>query len=219
MLPLRIVPHEGESLHGFIARSSERMGWPSTSEFTKQVGFDMLTRSPSPEVVSAISELTGQPVEIIQRLGYITQREKLICSFVGHDVDSRMLRHAPRKVCPKCIKEDGYHRAVWDLISYVACPRHGCALIRKCPDCGVFLGWTYPNLSHCKCGFRLEKTPLNEGKPEDISDASVIEHTLFAPDAEAKFGDLMLLQYKCFRRRNYPIRGMRVPTIGRQRMP
>lgn len=219
MLPLRLVPHDGESLHGFIARSSERMGWHSTSEFTKQVGFDMLTRSPSPEVVSAISELTGHPVEVIQRLAYVPQPSKLICSFVGHQIDSRMLCHAPRKVCPKCIKEYGYHRAVWDLISYLACPRHGCALIKKCPDCGAGLGWTHPDLSRCKCGFRLANAPLSEGKPEDVSDARIIEHGLVVSDDDAKFGDLMLFQYRCFLRRNYPIRGMRVPPIGRKQMP
>jgi hypothetical protein len=46
-----------------------------------------------------------------------------------------------RRVCPACLAEDGIARMEWEVKACMACPRHRCMLLSKCPSCARHLCW------------------------------------------------------------------------------
>jgi TniQ len=57
------------------------------------------------------------------------------------------------KLCPHCLSEDNYCRSMWDCEILLACPRHQCLLISKCPKCQKNIKWSRHSVSQCQCGF------------------------------------------------------------------
>lgn len=61
------------------------------------------------------------------------------------------------RICPRCIQDTGYHRALWELPLVQACPTHECAMVTHC-ICGNALSWrTIKSEWRCRCG-----RPLSE---------------------------------------------------------
>jgi hypothetical protein len=59
-------------------------------------------------------------------------------------------------VCPLCLAEDGYARAVWDFVQAPVCTRHAVPLLTTCPDCGKSIQRTRSNLLLCgHCDYDL----------------------------------------------------------------
>lgn len=73
--------------------------------------------------------------------------------FRGFDLPAAIFKGhlSYRKVCPPCLAEAAYHRAIWDLAFVSACPRHEVALLAACPDCDRILTWIGADLTKCGC--------------------------------------------------------------------
>src|SRR5258708_31750373 len=41
--------------------------------------------------------------------------------------------------CPKCLRENLYHRSLWQVNAVSACTRHRCLLVDSCPGCNKFV--------------------------------------------------------------------------------
>jgi hypothetical protein len=61
--------------------------------------------------------------------------------------------------CPECLKENGYHKNIWELLLLVVCPIHNCQMIDKCEGCGKNISPYRQSLLFCRCGYdyRLSK--------------------------------------------------------------
>ncbi|HAS8503911.1 TPA: hypothetical protein I7764_08830 [Vibrio vulnificus] len=69
-------------------------------------------------------------------------------------------RHTP--VCPQCLAAAAYIRQEWQFIPYLACHKHHCKLVHRCPKCGKLLDYqSSESIDHCECGF-----PLSQMHPE-----------------------------------------------------
>lgn len=78
------------------------------------------------------------------------------------------------RVCPLCLKEEPYLRALWILSFYFVCARHNVLLIDKCPSCNRKLNWDRKRPTFCVCG-----QPLSEVHSEiDQSNALVLAKIL-----------------------------------------
>lgn len=56
------------------------------------------------------------------------------------------------RLCPRCLEQDAYHRAVWELPLAQSCLEHQCTLMAKC-GCGRKLSWGTLQIDwRCLCG-------------------------------------------------------------------
>ena len=83
------------------------------------------------------------------------------------------------RICPECVKELGYARAIWDIRLVVACPRHKTRLLGTCPTCERPLTWERRGLLTCDCGQRLGEEPQPSAPEWVVRVASLIEHSMY----------------------------------------
>lgn len=53
------------------------------------------------------------------------------------------------RLCPLCIKENGYYESNWDFSLTTFCHKHNCYLIDKCPSCKKQITWQGGSLDKC----------------------------------------------------------------------
>lgn len=86
---------------------------------------------------------------------------KIHIRFMGHELTRPYLvRSARPQVCPQCLDEVGYAKAIWELSLSTVCTLHGVRLVDECESCARYLAWRRPTLTKCWCGadFRASKT-------------------------------------------------------------
>jgi len=155
------VPYSDESPGGVILRASQRNGWESPNEMIKAYISKM---SPKIQLASLFLnkgnfealcvelgiDLNGS--DIHYQRGSVSERAPV--TFMGHQVPYKMLRSSPA-ICPRCIDEDGYIKAIWDHKLITGCSKHQIYLVQQCPDCNEELDWNRGALNACQCGYEL----------------------------------------------------------------
>lgn len=64
-------------------------------------------------------------------------------------------------VCSRCLSEQGFHAAIWELPLVHACPMHGTWLQKQCNNCQRRLNWKTLRIGWtCRCGNRLHSLPM-----------------------------------------------------------
>jgi TniQ len=85
-----------------------------------------------------------------------TQLGRREFEFFGHRwMSVTALRVQALQICPQCLREQGYCRAVWELAGCSICLHHGGGLLDRCPHCCRPLDWTRPAVDVCRCGHYL----------------------------------------------------------------
>ncbi|WOG27391.1 TniQ family protein [Endozoicomonas sp. 8E] len=85
----------------------------------------------------------------------------------GLDIPKVFFRSENIPVCPQCLKEKSYIPTFWHISLVRACPRHGTALVFKCPQCGVGADYIRDAAVHsCRCGFDLISAKTEIGNPQ-----------------------------------------------------
>lgn len=164
-LLVRPMPEEGESFIGYIVRLTELNGYNTPSWILSLGDIDYMELQwnftfvfSHPDKLKKFAEITGNQVSGLTSLLYLPadSRERLgfegEYDFYGAYLNRSIIRpHCP-KVCPKCLKESGYARRVWDCSLVTACPIHACMLIDTCPKCRRRIKCVRMRLSICSCG-------------------------------------------------------------------
>ena len=84
----------------------------------------------------------------------------------GIEIPKVFFRSQGIPVCPKCLKDKAYVPVFWHITLVRACPRHDCALIFKCPECGLDVDYIRDNQLHsCQCGFEFSKATPKPTNP------------------------------------------------------
>lgn len=87
-----------------------------------------------------------------------------------HELSTFVREPSQQRVCPVCLANDGYARAVWDFVQAPVCTVHKIPLLVSCPSCSTPLKRTRSRLLSCAgCGFDLRLSPAQ---------ATVSERTL-----------------------------------------
>ena len=121
------------------------------SDSNKLKRFAELTDNP----ISNLTPLLYLPADFRDRHGIDGEY-----NFYGAFLNRSIVRpHCP-KVCPRCLKESGYARRVWDCSLVTACPIHECLLIDSCPKCKNRIKCVRNRLSVCRCGYDWRETDL-----------------------------------------------------------
>ena len=164
-LLVRPKPEEGESFIGYIVRLTELNGYETPSWILSLSDIDYMELQwnftfmfSQPERLKNFAELTDNELCNLIPLLYLPDESSAESgiereyNFYGAFLNRSIIRpHCP-KVCPKCLKESGYARHVWDCSLATACPIHACMLIDNCPTCRRRIKCIRKSLSICPCG-------------------------------------------------------------------
>lgn len=145
---LRPRPLSTESLRGFFSRLAAvnlvpRCFWPLMSRL------EVLTEL----TVGYTGDDGIDAVALHHRIASHRHRQAIQ---LGHETllhSCVLMLH--RRVCPECLADDGVSRMEWEVKECVACPRHRCMLVTKCPSCERHLTWTSSEIATCSCGQSL----------------------------------------------------------------
>lgn len=159
-LPLRVEPHQDESLISFLARMASRNAIPNPYRLLRAYGIDasvLEAVATKPVDLKTLAKLTGQPTATLERMTYWPNKDRGRVSFLGNSIDREFVTAQHRRYCCHCLEQSPYHRAAWDLSVVTLCPEHGVELLSHCSRCNRKIGWTGSRLTLCRCGADLTK--------------------------------------------------------------
>lgn len=80
------------------------------------------------------------------------------------------------KVCPLCLQEAPYLRALWGLSFYLVCARHNVLLVDTCPGCNRTLKWDRKRPAYCGCGQHLIEISTSQGQTNTLALAKILAY-------------------------------------------
>lgn len=153
--PVRPSMEKGESLAGYICRFHTVNGHrlPSTLHKALQSLYRG-TPGIAARAFEIIQSIVGDSVALDRSqwpdINLIERRSQ----------GWRILTCNPARFCPICLREYGFHFALWDLPLVRACPLHRTALLTKCSRCQKPLSWPRIHPSWCcRCGQSIVTMP------------------------------------------------------------
>ena len=186
------TPYPDESLVGFLFRLARRRRLPTIRPLMSASSIVNLTTQPSGQQLRALAEVASLEVGQLEAITY-GPPNPAIGLFRGISLPSNVFDGrgaAQRRVCPECLREAPYHRAIWDLTFTSVCPVHRKVLMDTCRRCGQPLRWLGSDLTRCG---HADDGDLTQMTAEDVSEADVratrVVHGLlkderYAADAE-----------------------------------
>lgn len=152
-LGVTLDPYGDESLIGFIYRvARHRSEYQSGRDLAVLNGM-VLSNRPPPQKLDRLAAAIGTDPNLLLALCYGSP-DLPFCVFRGLALPPGSLPRSPedkRSVCPGCLAENAYHRAVWDLSFITACPVHSTELLSHCVTCGKALRWRGKGILRCRC--------------------------------------------------------------------
>lgn len=148
-LPVRVTPGADEAMDSYIERVAAANALPITpfTHHLKRLSgstLRFLNAAPSPALVDTLAGLTQAPASALHQLT-LSRYE------VVPRIDNQH-RYAARtasakgwfslirtQACPACVSEGQPWASYWRLPWVVACLRHACLLMTRCPGCGMKL--------------------------------------------------------------------------------
>ncbi|HUA52148.1 MAG TPA: TniQ family protein, partial [Candidatus Sulfotelmatobacter sp.] len=150
---------EDESGIGYLIRVSEANIFPTTNYVLNFLGicrFDGLVA----HRVRSLSRLLDLPWSRLEdlipfRLKPSPNPGRSLWRWMGYVISPLFISLNRGRVCPTCLSEAPYVRAIWDLWLVSHCPKHNGRLIDACPRCGDPISNNRPFLLVCFCGFKF----------------------------------------------------------------
>ena len=158
LLPIRDEPKADESLDGFLARIGElnRLDFigPWMSSYLG------MTVGHGPHDIAAIERASIATGVSVERLTQMHAHHLALTNASDRQPDDafgRAMVYRNRRVCPGCLRDQGYQKAAFEFRFVRACPEHRTQLLDKCPACDSALGWGTPFLHRCspRCEYDL----------------------------------------------------------------
>lgn len=236
VLPRKRRPKPYENILGYILRHTDLIGWEKITwllEYAK-ISKDNRHNTSFSFVFDKSLDLTvlghvtcTDPANLYPMLYPRSTDDPKVVSFFNQRLLKYAITTSKPRICPKCLWEDNYIRAMWDLNLVTCCPIHSCLLVDTCPSCGKKLSWYRNKVSGCvdnnKCRFDFRDIPIDKIDSKEILISSHI-HTLLGASSQRTASDIdpiisnlslnsFLLFVTFFARRfgqNTPVKGMRV---------
>ncbi|WP_448187576.1 TniQ family protein [Azospirillum sp. sgz301742] len=183
-LPVRVRPYPDESLPGLIVRMSEENAFVGPYRMLRicRILGTIGTAAARPSSIGPLAELFVLPRETVQRASFC--RPDGAAALLGHEVPLDFVTSERVRVCPLCLADAPYHRAVWSLSLSTACPLHAVRLVERCPRCRVRLTWTRGGFETCRCGQDLRETQPEPVDPAVLGGLRAVHERLAAPPGE-----------------------------------
>lgn len=188
-----VTPHPQESLIGYIYRLAEARRPMTPGAIAVECGMRRPpSNRPRPGTLERLAEFADVPLADLERIswGLPSLTEVRFRGVTLPRLDLGLPRKIGRRVCPGCLAEAAYYRAVWDFIFVSACPRHSCALLDTCRSCGKPLWWAGADIDRCgRClGGDLASMKTQAVPEPDLRGTRVIYGLLGEPGFEKEAG-------------------------------
>ena len=170
-LLIQAIPHKDESPMSFLLRTAELNAHSSIFNLIGKEKYKSIIRQSLNYHISDMKRFT-------QVLGVLnldssykflafersrpTNRSPIMIGTI--EVPHELLELEGLRYCPTCLSEKAYLRKIWTLKPIHACPIHSCLLIDSCPQCKNFLLPKTGVLNCSRCGFKLDKGPVQKVK-------------------------------------------------------
>jgi len=154
-----------EGLLGYVLRLSEANGYDTPWHILKMAGLTQEQMTSASLSIDKLSRLIGRPAQELEQLPWQRYPSGDPVPKKGRaELLANLLLKQP-KICPHCVAENGNIDPAWDLRVMLACPKHGIALVNRCPVCQRKLSWFRPGLLRCRCGHDIvttENQPISQ---------------------------------------------------------
>jgi hypothetical protein len=178
-LIVRSPPVAGESALGWALRLAEANGYPNHTFVTGTPGHARgahLALCLSERHIAHIAVLAGCAERDVECLGTVSLGERKV-RFPGDRVTLvHMVNRVHPRVCPACLRDSKVLRAAWDLELWIGCPKHGCLMLDRCPNCEQPLFWGRRCLDRC-----CDRYPFAEANTPALSRTAKDLMCAFAP--------------------------------------
>jgi hypothetical protein len=151
-------PYVGESINGFILRTSELNGYETPTIMMHQVGMTSGEMNANIPRFEKMIPLYGRAASAFDAMGYKRMWVDRFCKrapILQFDLPSIYIKGKSTHICVECVAENGYIDAFFDLKHAIACPIHCKKPIQSCQECGSRLKRHRQGLLKCHCGFDL----------------------------------------------------------------
>ncbi len=175
------APKPLESLYGYVLRVSQANGYESPWQIFRYAGLQQNKLLKTTTPAAPLARVVGHPIEALQKLAW----PRCANGEAGNREDTEMphmRRHldiTTPKICPKCIAENGFIEAAWDLKIMLGCPIHGVSLVTHCPGCSKPLTWFRPGMAVCRCGTNLPADTHQALQPRSRTLLSIVRNALY----------------------------------------
>ncbi|NVK19787.1 MAG: TniQ family protein [Methylocystaceae bacterium] len=175
--PLLITPrpHKGESYQGYILRISYANGYHSPTWMMQQLGIRKNRWILNGEIKRAAVAFNISEDILRKMVGVKMLNQPKWSRIMGHEIHNCTFESRYNRICPKCLKDHGWSKSVWELKPYICCPEHGEYLVERCPKCGKPISWNREQLIKCKCGQRLDEIVSKQASKPSIQMCKQIE--------------------------------------------
>ena len=106
------------------------------------------------EALAAVLNRAAAELNSISFRAATADQFKILTHTLGGRPSKYLNLRAP-VICPKCIAENRFISAFWDLAAVRACPHHGVVPLKRCHACDRPLSWHRQGLARCRCGAEL----------------------------------------------------------------
>lgn len=170
-LPFRIQPNPLESGRGFLLRVSNELGLGRVSVISHLTGADFNSLN-NEEALRRLAHWFRLPdVGLMRKHFYasvVPGKRDGQRYFLDTQVLSKYLSKYSSKVCPHCLLDQPFHRAIWDITFVVACPFHRCLLLDRCPCCQKALSAKRRGPHLCSCGHDLRRSMVEAADEQTL---------------------------------------------------
>ena len=177
LLPLTPAPHPDESPKSYLTRLSEVNGYQGSRVISSLVNGSGEYVITSGWDYGRIRRLVGEQCDVPMDFGYRVSGKKCreAGRLLGHEIHVRHLGLQKARICPDCLAMLRYVPAKWDLKAYVACPYHGCMMLKHCAECGRRILHERPGVAVCQCGANFCDMTTAPAPPELLALCEILE--------------------------------------------
>jgi hypothetical protein len=155
-LPRHPPPQSTESLLPYLLRLADENGFSTPCSVLTRCGIKAAELGGQAIAIEGLARAACQSVEELKRIAYRHTSGSPKVYLLEHELIAKDLRLGSPRVCPECVRENGFIAAHFDLKVMIACPTHEKLLISSCPACFRPLSWRRPRLLECNCGASLD---------------------------------------------------------------
>ncbi|ANF25018.1 TniQ family protein [Stutzerimonas stutzeri] len=167
MMQIHLEPFTDEALHSYLLRLAQGYGLESSKQLLRAVNLKPRLCYDQ-EQLRALGEEFGLSLDVLTAMSPSHAAKAPIS-------DMKYQRSVCSPICPCCIREAPYVKAMWDHELITACPKHGVLLMGACPGCSEPITRDRKSILHCQhCNFPFADTKTSSAEDFDLAISALI---------------------------------------------
>lgn len=173
MMHIQLEPFADEALHSYLLRLAQGYGLQSSKQLLKAV-YLKPRLSYDEQQLGGLGEAFELSIDALVAMNPTPEASTPILNL-------KYQRSGSSPICPCCIGEAPYVRAVWDHELITACPQHGVLLMDTCPGCGDPITRERESITHClHCNFSFADADAKSAEDFDQALSALIAGAEFS---------------------------------------